>query len=55
MTLYLFSLPGSDREPLCWTGASPQAARPELRLHEVELVGDAWNQVQEWSWRRTAP
>lgn len=48
---YLFSLPNSDMTPLCWQGDTPQRARPEVRLVEVEWKNGAWEKKAEWTWR----
>jgi len=52
---YLFSLPGSDSQPLVWLGEDPRLARPEIRLVEWEFntLTNLWVEGDEWSWQRT--
>ncbi len=58
---YLFSLPDSEFEGLVWLGDDPTTAAPELRVYQATLAnppaapkwnGSAWNQHQNWEWRR---
>ena len=50
---YLFSLPDSDKTPLCWLGDTPQTAQPELRLVEVMWESGSWLTGRPWRWRRS--
>lgn len=61
---YLFSLPESEAEQLVWLGESPQAARPEIFLQEVQHDGTDWVYADTfstpadflengWQWRRS--
>lgn len=52
-TSYLFSLQGSAITPLCWQGETPQTARPEVRLVEVEWENGAWVSTEKWEWCRS--
>jgi hypothetical protein len=54
MLTYLFTLPGSDQEPLVWQGADPRDARPEIELQEMVFESGQWRPKPdtEWQWRR---
>jgi len=50
---HLFSLTGSDVNPLAWLGATPDVAEPEVRLRETHKVAGVWVPVAngEWTWQ----
>lgn len=68
-TRHLISLPGSEAPPLTWTGVTPETARPEVILSEMEwtgaqwarssapyawdVVNQRWTRPDGWSWRRS--
>jgi hypothetical protein len=49
---HLFSLPGSDQQPLAYLGPAAGSAEPELRMVEVTKVGPNWIPLpnREWTW-----
>jgi hypothetical protein len=49
---HLFSLAGTDTQPLAYLGADANSSTPEVRLVEVKLVGPNWVPVpnREWTW-----
>jgi hypothetical protein len=51
---YLSSLRDPEGKQLVWLGETPQTARPEVRLAEVEFDGVNWvEQEPAWEWRRS--
>ncbi len=54
VSTYLFTLPGSDQQPLVWLGGDPRDARPEVDLQEMVFAAGQWipKPDTEWQWRR---
>jgi hypothetical protein len=56
---YIQSLAGTERRDvdyrgdLVWRGPDVASARPEIRLFEATLAGNAWVEGDEWEWRRS--
>ena len=52
-TTHLYSLPESDKTPLCRLGEQPRSARPEVRIFEVLWNGSEWEEKTglDWEWR----
>jgi hypothetical protein len=54
-TMHLYTLPLSDKTPLCWLGSGAQNARPEVRVAELQWNGAAMEEKPggEWQWARS--
>ena len=53
-TAFLADLEKPEGKNLTWLGKTPQTARPEIRLAEVEFDGANWiEQEADWEWRRS--
>jgi len=51
---FLSGLDKPEGKSLTWIGKTPQTARPEIRLAEVEFDGANWiEQEPPWEWRRS--
>ena len=52
--VYLFTLPGSESNPLVWLGSDPVSAVPEIRLVEMDISASVWKEkTVEWKCRRS--
>jgi len=52
--IHLFTLPGSQNEPLVYLGNDPhQYNEPEIILEEVDLIGNLWipNPLAQWEYK----
>ncbi len=50
---HLFTLPGSQMEPLVYLGKDTAAARPEIALEEVKFIGSSWVPNGTWHPKRS--